>query len=190
MPAGEETAIHGRWVTGPGTRLFDALAEALGELPIVAEDLGIITADVERLLAAVGFPGMKVLQFAFSDDDNGHLPHNHSRHSVVYTGTHDNPTVRGWWGALDAAARGRVVDYLGHDGEAIEQTLLRAAYTSVAERVIVPVQDIFGLGAEATMNVPGRAEGNWRFRAAKSLFTPDAAERLARLARLTGRAPA
>jgi 4-alpha-glucanotransferase len=190
VPAGEETAIHGRWVAGPGTRLFDALAAALGALPIVAEDLGIITAEVETLLEAVGFPGMKVLQFAFSEDDNGHLPHNHPRHSVVYTGTHDNPTVRGWWTALDAAARDRVAAYLGHDGDAIDRTLLRAAYTSVAERVIVPVQDVFGLGPDATMNVPGRAEGNWRFRAKKSLFTQEAAERLASLARLTGRAPA
>jgi 4-alpha-glucanotransferase len=188
VPADEETAIGGRWVPGPGRRLFDALAAELGPLPIVAEDLGVITPDVEALLEDLGFPGMKVLQFAFGSDDNPHMPHNHAVHSVVYTGTHDNPTAKEWGEGLDDAARERFRAYLGGDGEAIERALVRAAYTSVAERVLVPIQDVFGLGPEATMNVPGRPAGNWRFRARKDLFTPEAAERLARLARLSGRA--
>jgi 4-alpha-glucanotransferase len=190
VDAREETAVNGRWVRGPGSKVFQALRAALGELPIVAEDLGVITPDVEDLLAEVGFPGMKVLQFAFHEDDSGHLPHNHLQRSVVYSGTHDNPTARGWWETLDPTARERVTEYLGHDTSGIERTLLRAAYGSVADRAIVPIQDVFGLGAEATMNVPGRAEGNWKFRAQKSLFTVETAERLARLASLTGRAGA
>ncbi|MFI5182480.1 MAG: 4-alpha-glucanotransferase [Thermoanaerobaculia bacterium] len=187
VKAGETTAIHGRWVKGPGTALFAALRRALGERPVIAEDLGSIDDDVKALLAATGFPGMRVLQFAFGDEDSLYLPHHHTPNSVVYTGTHDNDTTRGWWQALDEKIRDKVRDYLGTDGREIAWDLIRAAFTSVAERAIVPMQDLAGLGSEARMNVPGRAEGNWSWRARREHFSEASAARLRRLATLTAR---
>jgi 4-alpha-glucanotransferase len=187
VPAGAATAVEGEWRPGPGRRLFDAARRALGEVPLVAEDLGVITDDVRELLSAVGVPGMKVLQFGFSEDDSEHLPHRHLARSVVYTGTHDNDTARGWFAALAQEERGRVLEYLGGDGSAIEWDLIRAAYESVADTAIVPLQDIFGLGNEARMNTPGVASGNWTWRADAAGFTRQRAERLRRLAKLTGR---
>jgi 4-alpha-glucanotransferase len=187
VPAGETTAANGRWRPGPGRKLFDALRRALGEVPLVAEDLGTITPDVRALAAELGMPGMKVLQFAFFEEDSLYLPHNHVRSAVVYTGTHDNDTARGWWAALNEEESARARDYLGGDGSEIEWDLIRAAYASVADRAIVPAQDVFGLGSEARMNTPGRAGGNWSWRAREEDFRPDRAERLARLAELTGR---
>jgi 4-alpha-glucanotransferase len=179
--------MEGEWVAGPGTRLFEAARAALGEVPLVAEDLGVITGDVRELLASVGVPGMKVLQFGFSADDSEHLPHNHVPNSVVYTGTHDNDTTRGWFASLPEQERRRVLDYSGGDGAAIEWDLIRAAYESVAATAIVPLQDVFGLGGEARMNMPGVAAGNWSWRARADLLTVNRAARLDRLARLTGR---
>jgi 4-alpha-glucanotransferase len=190
VPAGDPTAVDGRWKPGPGGALFDAVRGALGDLPLVAEDLGTITPDVRALLEDLGLPGMKVLQFAFYEPDSPYLPHRHVPNAVVYTGTHDNDTARGWWSTLTAEERGRVHDYLGSTGIEIEWDLIRAAQASVADRAIVPVQDVFGLGSEGRMNTPALAAGNWSWRAREEDFRPDRADRLARLARLTGRAAA
>lgn len=190
VPANEETALHGRWMPGPGLRFFDAVRAALGGLPLVAEDLGTITPDVRELLEALGIPGMKVLQFAFSDDDHPYQPHRHVPNAVVYTGTHDNDTTRGWYRSLSGDARRRIFEYLGTSGLSIEWDLIRAAYESVAERAVVPAQDVFELGPEARMNNPAPSAGNWLWRARAEEFRPDRAARLRRLAELTGRLPA
>jgi len=187
VPAGEPTAANGRWRPGPGRALFDALRRDLGDVPLVAEDLGTITPDVQALLDELGFPGMKVLQFAFFGEDGPYLPHRHVPNAVVYTGTHDNDTARGWWKGLTGEERGRVRAYLGSDGAEIEWDLIRAAYTSVADRAVVPVQDVFGLGSEARMNTPGEGGNSWSWRAREEDFTAERADRLRRLAALTGR---
>jgi 4-alpha-glucanotransferase len=190
VKAGEPTAIRGRWVPAPGAALFQAIHGALGPRPIIAEDLGSIDDDVRALLAATGFPGMKVLQFAFGEADSLYLPHNHVPNSVVYTGTHDNDTTRGWWETLDEESRRRARDYLGVDGHDIAWDLIRTAFASVADRAIVPLQDVANLGSEARMNVPGCAGGNWAWRARPEHFSGTSAARLRRLAALTGRLPA
>jgi 4-alpha-glucanotransferase len=187
VPAGASSAIGGRWSPGPGMKLFEAARRALGDVPLIAEDLGIITTDVRELLSALGIPGMRVLQFGFSQDDSEHLPHRHVPDCVAYTGTHDNDTCRGWFIGLPAGERRRVLDYLGGEGGGIEWDMIRAACESVARRAIVPLQDVFGLGSEARMNTPGRAAGNWAWRARSEDFTPERAARLRRLAELTGR---
>ena len=187
VPAAEETAINGRWLPGPGKKLFDEVRLELGNVPLVAEDLGTITPDVRRLLTKLGIPGMKVLQFAFYEPDSPYLPHRHVPNAVVYTGTHDNDTTRGWWATLDPDARRRASAYLGTDGREIEWDLIRAAYASVAERAIVPLQDVFGLGSEARMNTPSEPEGNWSWRARDEDFGNDRNARLANLAELAGR---
>ncbi len=186
---GEKTAINGRWVPGPGMKLFNAIRAAIGHLPFIAEDLGIITPDVKQLLNDTGFPGMKILQFAFAADNEEYQPHRYPRNCVVYTGTHDNDTILGWYPQIDDAIRQRVLDYTGCDGKEINWAMIRTAYTSVADIAIVPAQDVFGLGNEARMNTPGEGSGNWGWRARKAAFTPERAERLARLGRLTGRIP-
>lgn len=190
VKAGETTAINGRWVPGPGLALFSAIRSALGDLPTVAEDLGTIDDDVRTLLRETGYPGMKVLQFAFSEPDHPYLPHRHVPDSVVYTGTHDNDTTRGWFLGLGHEERARALDYVGGDGHDIAWDLIRAAFTSVADRAIVPLQDVARLGSEAWMNTPGRAGGNWEWRAREFHFSQEAAAGLRRLAVLTGRAPA
>jgi 4-alpha-glucanotransferase len=187
VPAGAATAARGEWVPGPGRELFDALREALGEPPLVAEDLGFITPEVAALRTAAGLPGMKVLQFAFAEPDSDHLPHRHTPASVVYTGTHDTDTARGWFAGAGDDERRRARDYLGGDGSAIEWDLIRAAYTSVAELAIVPIQDPLGLGSEARLNTPGRSRGNWTWRLREGALTEALAARLRRLAEVTGR---
>ena len=187
VPARERTALGGHWVPGPGRGLFDAASAALGELPIVAEDLGDITPEVRALLDGLGFPGMKVLQFAFYAADSEYLPHRHVPNCVVYTGTHDNDTARGWYAALKPEERERVWDYLGSDGTEIEWALARAAYASVAGRAIVPMQDVLSLGSEARMNTPSEPADNWRWRAPWNAWRPELAERLRRMAVLSGR---
>jgi 4-alpha-glucanotransferase len=162
---------------GPGSR----------PLQILAEDLGDIDDDVRALLDALGFPGMKILQFGFYGSDSDYLPHRYPKNCVVYTGTHDNDTARGWYAALKPEERERVWDYLGCDGREIEWALIRAAYASVAERAIVPMQDVLGLGSEARMNTPARPEGSWAWRAPEDAWRPDLAARLARMAELSGR---
>ena len=187
IPAGAASAREGRWATGPGLMLFLAIRHALGDVPIVAEDLGEITDDVRQLLATLGVPGMKVLQFAFGEMNSEHLPHRHVPNSVVYSATHDNDTAGGWYAAQPDWAQERFRDYFGVDGKDPAGVLVRAAYSSVADRAVVPLQDVLALGSEARMNVPGRADGNWAWRAPKDAFRPEVAARLLRLAELTGR---
>lgn len=187
VPASAASAKAGRWVTGPGLMLFLAIRHALGDVPIVAEDLGDITDDVRHLLATLGFPGMRVLQFAFGEMDSEHLPHHHVANSVVYTGTHDNDTANGWYATARDWESARFREFFDVDGRDPAGVLVRAAYQSVADRAIVPMQDVLGLGSEARMNVPGRADGNWTWRAPADSFRPETASRLKRLGELTGR---
>jgi len=188
VPATGRTAINGRWAAGPGMRLFAALRGALGDLPIVAEDLGVITPDVVELRETCGFPGMKVMQFGFGEVDSEHLPHRWSPRMAAYTGTHDNDTCRGWFDTAPAHERRRAQAYLGGGAETIPWAMLRALLVSPAGLAIAPLQDVLGLGSEARMNYPGRAAGNWRWRARREAFTPELAGRLRELAELTGRA--
>jgi 4-alpha-glucanotransferase len=189
VPAEEKTAIGGRWIPGPGSHLFRAMRGSLGETPLVAEDLGAITEDVKTLLAELGLPGMRVLEFAFGELDSLHLPHHHVPNSLVYTGTHDNDTARGWWSGLGPEERVRARDYLGPfvDVE-VEWALLRAAYESVAQWAVVPMQDVLGLGSEARMNTPSLSDGNWTWRMRPDALRPDLAKRLRSMAQLAGRA--
>ena len=187
IPANEETAIHGRWMPGPGKALFDAIRESLGELPLVAEDLGFITPEVNDLRRAIDLPGMKILQFGFAQNDNAHMPHRYEPRTVVYTGTHDNDTARGWYMSASEEERHIAESYLGSDGTSIEQAMIRAAYTSVAQTAIVPVQDILGLGSDARMNRPGAGEDNWGWRLRAGALTHEHAARLRKLAEVTGR---
>ncbi len=188
VPADHETAEHGAWIDGPGMALFDAWREALGDLPIVAEDLGVITPDVEALRRDAGLPGIKVLHFAFDEADADHLPHNFEHRSVVYTGTHDNDTTAGWYQELDREARRRVRRYAGSDE--IHRALIRLAYTSIAELAIVPAQDVLGLGSEARMNTPAVAEGNWAWRLADGALDDKGARWLRTRVKISGRLPA
>jgi 4-alpha-glucanotransferase len=191
VPGNEETALNGKWVPGPGGALFDAVLAALGELPIIAEDLGVITPDVEALRDGYHLPGMKVLQFAFGGGpESPYLPHNYDRPFVVYTGTHDNDTTLGWWRTLDEGARTHVQLYLGRSGEDICWDFMRLAFGSVAETAIVPLQDALNLGSEARMNTPGRPAGNWGWRYAEGQLDGFLAGRLRQLTELYGRMPA
>lgn len=165
IPAEAPTAATGKWVTGPGQAFFDSLREQLGELPFIAEDLGVITPDVEALRGANSLPGMKVLQFAFAGGANDpYLPHNYPRACVVYTGTHDNDTTVGWYEALPAKERDHVRRYLGRGDENITWELCRLALASVADTAILPLQDVLNLSSAARMNTPGVAGGNWEWR--------------------------
>ncbi|MBI2761750.1 MAG: 4-alpha-glucanotransferase [Chloroflexi bacterium] len=188
IPAREPTAENGDWVETPGRELFDAVRAELGDAPVIAEDLGLITPEVHALREDLGIPGMNVLQFAFGgESDNLYLPHNHTRDSVVYTGTHDNDTTVGWYASLDERTRDHVRRYLGVDGSDIAWDLIRAALQSVAEMAIVPVQDLLALDGEARMNFPGRPEGNWSWRLLPGQLTDAHAARLRDLAELYGR---
>ena len=190
IPADEPTAVNGQWLKGPGQALFTALERALGSLPVIAEDLGIITPEVEELRDANGLPGMRVLQFAFSGNPRDpYLPHNHVPGCVVYTGTHDNDTTRGWYGAAPEAEKDLVRRYLGCDDEQAPWALLRAAFASVADTAIVPLQDVLGQGSEARMNTPGQAGGNWSYRFDWSEPGDWAAPVLRELAFMYGRLP-
>lgn len=187
VPNDAPDARTGEWVAGPGDGLFAALQAALGSLPVIAEDLGLITPDVHALRHRFGLPGMAVLQFAWDGDTaNPHLPHNHERTSVVYTGTHDNDTTLGWWQGLDEATRQRVRDYFGGDAEA-GRVLLRAAQSSVADTAILPMQDILALGTGHRMNTPGLATGCWEWRFDWSQVGPEPAQCLSFWSRLYGR---
>ncbi len=190
VPAGEKTAVRGRWVAGPGAAFFRALREALGDVPIIAEDLGVITPEVKALRDEFGFPGMKVLQFAFSGDaDNEHLPHNYTPNCVVYTGTHDNDTTMGWFTSCPEEERDFCLRYLGSDGREVHWDLIRLAMMSVAHTVIVPLQDVLGLGTEARMNYPSRLGGNWAWRFTPQMLTEQVRDRLAEMTETYGRAP-
>ncbi len=188
VPFGEKTAVHGRWVAAPGKKLFDAVFRQLGAIPVIAEDLGVITADVRKLIERAGFPGMKILQFAFdSSEENDYQPHTFDSRSVVYTGTHDNDTVVGWFAEANTADRKTAQEYLNSDGTEIHWDFIRAAFSSVSVMAIIPVQDVLGLDGTARMNRPGTSGNNWRWRLRPGGLTPSHARRLRRLSALYGR---
>ena len=189
IPAHCPTAVEGRWVEAPGHALFTALHAALGELPVIAEDLGVITPDVVALRDTFGLPGMKVLQFAFSGDaDHPFLPHNHVANCCVYTGTHDNETVLGWWHCASERERRFAQLYLDAPPQGLHWAMIRAAWASVARLAVCPLQDVLGQGSEHRMNTPSRLDGwTWRFRWDQVGEEP--ARRLAELGALYGRAP-
>ncbi len=189
---GETTAMNGEWMKAPGDEFFTILQKQLGELPIVAEDLGVITPEVEALRDKFGFPGMKILHFAFdSDRANPFLPFNYvNRNCIVYTGTHDNNTTIGWFYDRSEDDRAKVVDYLGGAcPEGVNWALIRLAMGSVANAAIFPLQDILGLGAEAKMNTPSQADGNWDWRYQPAMLSSDPRSHLKHLTYLYGRMP-
>lgn len=192
VPQGETTAMNGRWIRGYGEEFFALLREKLGDLPIVAEDLGVITPEVEALRDRFNFPGMKILHFAFdSDRANPFLPYNYAnRRCIVYTGTHDNNTTVGWFHSRSPEEQTRVTDYLGCvDPRGIHWSLIRLALGSPANHAIFPLQDVLGLGEEGIMNRPGQAEHNWDWRCRSEDFSSDVAGHLQYLTHLYGRAP-
>lgn len=188
---GEETAMNGKWVEAPGDAFFEVIRQKLGKLPVLAEDLGVITPEVEALRDKYEFPGMKVLQFAFgSDPGNPFLPFNYPRNAVVYTGTHDNDTTVGWFNSANDNEKQNLLLYLGSiSPEGIHWDLIRLALSSIANQAIIPLQDILGLGNEARMNFPSVAEGNWEWRYQAAGLTEELGDRLKVLTRLNGRAP-
>ncbi len=202
VPAGAPTAAGGRWVPGPGQAFFQAIQAKLGEVPLVAEDLGVITPAVDALRDGFGYPGMRILQFAFGDDPQAPTfqPHNFPHNCVVYTGTHDNDSTVGWFHSQAgkgstrtaqqvAAEREKTLRYLGTDGSEIQWDMIRLALASVADTAIVPMQDVLGLGNESRMNLPGTASGNWRWRFSAGALN-GYSERLADLAEIYQRTPA
>jgi 4-alpha-glucanotransferase len=190
IPAGQPNAIVGRWVNTPGAALLETLERVLGKLPIIAEDLGVITPEVDALRTRFHLPGMRVLQFAFdSDADNRFLPHNYDRNQIVYTGTHDNDTTRGWYRSAQEHERDYARRYLARDGSDIVWDLIRLAWSSVAEWAVVPLQDVLDLGTEARMNFPGKPSGNWTWRFLPSQLHGWVLGRLGELTEIYGRAP-
>jgi len=188
IPAKEETAINGTWVKAPGLELFRALEASLGPLPVVAEDLGMITPEVEALRTELGFPGMKVMQFGFGNRGaHLHLPHRLVPNAVIYTGTHDNDTTQGWWNTASAQEREALDTYVGPVNGRAAWPMIRSVFASVADMAVVPAQDLLELGSEARMNTPAVPEGNWSWRAPEGSWTPEIAERLAALALVTDR---
>ncbi len=201
IPAEEETAENGEWVKAPGQELFAAMEAALGPLPLVAEDLGVITPEVDALRKGLGLPGMKVLQFGFSAKGaHAHLPHRYTTDTVTYTGTHDNDTTLGWWQTATEIEQEAAESYLGVIPElqtparksSISKSspvwpLIRAAEASVAQLALIPVQDLLELGSEARMNTPSVAAGNWSWRAPEDCWTPELAARLAAIVEVTDR---
>jgi 4-alpha-glucanotransferase len=188
IAAGEETAVNGEWVKAPGLELFRALEAALGPLPMVAEDLGMITPEVDALRLELGMAGMKVVQFGFSDKGaHTHLPYRFTLGTVAYTGTHDNDTTQGWWDALGEKERDAVEALVGPVNNRPAWPLIRAVQGSVAELAIVPAQDPLELGSEARINTPAVATGNWSWRAPEKCWTDELAKRLAALAEVTDR---
>jgi 4-alpha-glucanotransferase len=191
IQASEPTAINGRWVDGPKDELFVKLREALGGLPFFAEDLGYITDDVHELRTRLNIPGMAVLQFGFGDPGaHTHLPHTFTSEKVVYTGTHDNDTLLGWWksGATEHE-RQQVEAYIGPSEDGIHWAMIRAASGSVASLCVIPLQDALGLGSEGRMNVPSLEQGNWRWRFERDMLRPELAAKLATLAEVSDRMP-
>lgn len=200
VPAGETTAINGEWREGPGAALFEAIRGALGKLPIIAEDLGFITKEVHQLRDKFDFPGMRILQFAFGTDPQADdfKPYNFPKNCVVYTGTHDNDTIIGWFTSAGTGDSTRceaevneerqfVLKYLGTDGHEINWDFIRLAFSSVADTAIVPLQDVLGIGAAGRMNVPARESGNWGWRYRAEMLTRELSRRLAEMADVYGR---
>lgn len=191
VPAGSKTAEFGRWVPGPGADFLQVLSSGLGELPIIAEDLGEITPDVIRLRDQFGLPGMKILQFAFANDaEDLFLPHNYISNCVAYTGTHDNDTSLGWYRSATAAETDFIRRYLGRSGEDISWDMIRAVLASVADCAIAPMQDLLALDSSGRMNFPGKPAGNWSWRLLPNQMEAHVAERMRGLVEMYNRLPA
>lgn len=189
IPASEKTARNGKWVDGPGIALFERLRQVLSGLPVIAEDLGVITDDVVALRDKLGLPGMRVIQFALDGPANTHWPHNYTPNCVAYTGTHDNDVSNGWYSKLNEKDRNYLALTLGHPIGDAAWDLLRAVWASVATLAVVPLQDVLSLGSDARMNRPGVAEGNWRWRIRLDQFRPDLIARMSDITTLYNRAP-
>ena len=189
VPYGDETAINGKWIKGPGASLFRAIEKELGkDLPIFAEDLGVITPQVEKLRDTFHFPGMKVLQFAFNDTaESDFLPYLYPENCICYTGTHDNDTTVGWYLELDEKYRDKVRRYMNCDGSNIHWDFIRTALGSTARYAIFPLQDLFGFGSDCRMNTPGAAAGNWTWRYTSDRLSPELAEALKTISEVYGR---
>lgn len=190
VPYGDATAERGKWCKGPGYALFETMKRELGEKRVIAEDLGFLTQSVLDLVEKTGYPGMKVLQFAFeSGPHNDYLPHNYTKNCVVYTGTHDNDTTLGWYESLPDWAKDFAGEYLGRKKEETEigWVFIRAAISSVADTAIIPLQDYLGIGKAARINIPSTLGDNWKWRMRKGVCTGALAERIGRLCRLYGR---
>ena len=188
IPADSETALNGKWVDGPKDEFFEVLIKTFGEEPpIIAEDLGIITDDVRALRDKFGLPGMKILQFAFEDEDSNYLPYNQPYNCVCYTGTHDNDTTTGWYATASEKARDKVRRYMNTDASQVSWDFIRTCFGSPARFAIIPVQDLFCQGSDCRMNTPGKADGNWTYRMKKELLTSDVAKRLYDVTKLYGR---
>jgi 4-alpha-glucanotransferase len=190
IPAAEPTAVHGKWVDGPKDDLFRVLKQKLGDLPFIAEDLGLITPDVHGLRERLQVPGMRVLQFGFGDPGaHIYLPHRYQANTVVYTGTHDNDTTIGWWDSIQESERSHVRSYLGETKDGIEWSMIRAAESSIANLCVVPLQDVLSLGTDCRMNIPSQSGGNWSWRYDRGALKPQLAEKLALLAEVSDRLP-
>lgn len=189
IPYGDETAINGKWVKGPGIKLFEAIEKALGKVDIIAEDLGFLTDEVKEFLKATGFPGMKILQFAFGDDDSSYIPYNYPRNCIAYTGTHDNNTFRGWFETMTTEEeRKNCVKYLGlNEEEGYGWGFIRGVWESVANLSIATMQDFLDLGNEARMNEPSTLGKNWKWRATKDQLSDELADKIYDLTKTFGR---
>ncbi len=190
IPAEEETAVIGQWVKGPGLDFFHTIQEKMGELPIIAEDLGVITPEVEELRDTFDFPGMKILQFAFGGEKNSDfLPHNFRRNCVVYTGTHDNETTLGWYKNASLVEQDHVRRYMASDGHDIAWDMIRLAFSSSADLAVIPLQDHMKLDNAARMNFPGKSNGYWQWRFTPEMLTGEIQKRLVEMTELYGRLP-
>ncbi len=191
VPAGEKTAVNGKWVRTPGTDFFRVVKKEFPKMPLIAEDLGSLDEPVYRLLEKFNFPGMKVLHFAFGEEkkENPYLPFNHNSHSIVYTGTHDNNTSKGWFKEIDKEAREHLENFTGKKitAENVNEVLQRLALSSVSKLAVIPMQDILGLGKEGLMNIPGSTEGNWTWRMEEGKLKPVLIKKLKELNELYGR---
>jgi 4-alpha-glucanotransferase len=188
VPASEKTAENGEWVDGPGDKLFKTIKRKLGELPIIAEDLGVVTPEVEKLRDDFEFPGMKILQFAFdSDETNVFLPHNYTQNCVVYTGTHDNDTTIGWYHTAPEEEKHRAREYTRSDGSEIQWDLIRLGMLSVADQAIFPLQDFMNLDTKHRMNTPGTVGENWEWRYTPEMLKKVDSDRIRHLIKMSNR---
>ena len=188
IPAEDETAVRGSWVKAPGMQLFQRLRAQLGDLPLIAEDLGLITPEVEKLRTSCGLPGMRVMQFGFSGRGaHIHLPHRCEENMVIYTGTHDNDTTMGWWHTASETERAAIAAYLHPGDDGVVWAMMRGAAASVARLCLFPMQDLLQLGGEGRMNTPAQSVGNWTWRYSSDALQPWIAEKLAALTEVTDR---
>ena len=190
IKSGETTAVNGRWIAGPGLPFFNYVEKQIGKKRYIAEDLGFIDESVREMITKNGLPGMKVLQFAFGGDNSEYLPHNYIKNCIVYTGTHDNDTSRGWFANLEREKRHWLRAYTGRPeiaGDNIAAEMIRLAESSIADTCIIPIQDWLNLGSDSRINIPGTAQGNWRWRMTYSEFTKKLADRMADMAEMYGR---